>query len=156
MHASRPPANRKRVSHTGNVFDKVYYVADDGWLHPIDDRRQALQATAERDLFILSQGWWLEDAYGLPRRWAHLGQDEHQGWVLSILDAGGVVHSQIYFEHEAAAHSRLQQEGYKLLPLEPEHVDDWPPSPPYRLPNGQETALPWRGATDLSAVNPRN
>jgi hypothetical protein len=133
-----------RTSHTGNVFDKVFFLDTQERPHPIADRRNALEAEAEYALTVLSMPWWLLDAAGLHRLWAHLGCDIRNLWVASLINDRSIVCAQHYFTGEGEAHSWLERAGYELVQFEQTRLQGWPPEPPYRLPCGEEHSLPWR------------
>lgn len=132
----------QRRSHTGNVFEKIHYLNHREQLRPIADRREQLEARAEYALAVLSGSWWLEDAVGLPRRWAHMGQSGEQKWIVSFVDGGSLVHAQDSFENEVEAVASLLSAGFNRLPFEPKDFNDWPPEPPYRCQNGEEVIFP--------------
>lgn len=41
-----------RVSHTGNVYSRVFYKESNGLWYPLDDLRRGVQAEAERELLV--------------------------------------------------------------------------------------------------------
>lgn len=138
-----------RLSHTGNVFEKVHYINGQGRLRPLSDRRAELEAEAEYAIAVLSASWWLEDAVGLPRRWAHLGRTDSGAWVVSMVEDESLVCAQEEFADKDWAIYHLQSAGFYCLPFEPPNRDDWPPAPPYRnVKTGEEIVLPWRPALE--------
>lgn len=140
---------RHRVSHTGNVFEKVHYLNNMAYLRPLSDRRDQLEAEAEYTIAVLSASWWMEDAEGLPRRWAHLGQMESGAWCVSVVDGESSVYRQEKFPDKDWAIYHLQHAGFYCLPFEPPNQDDWPPAPPYHgCETGGEIMLPWRPALE--------
>ena len=104
-----------RVSHTGNVFDKVYFVDQGHHLRRIDDRRIALENDAELALHVLSHGWWLQDAHQLLRRRAHLGQDDSSTWLVSSIDQWSIVRAEYTFDKAEEATAWLKSEGISNL-----------------------------------------
>lgn len=138
---------RHRRSHTGNVFEKVHFLNNMAYLRPLSDRREQLEAEAEYPIAVLSASWWMEDAEGLPRRWAHLGQTDSGAWCVSVVDDASHVSSQAEFPGKDWAIYHLQSAGFYCLPFEPPDRRDWPPEPPYRISGAdEEVILPWRRA----------
>lgn len=144
-----------RMSHTGNVFEKVYFLHGETskWL-PLKDRRWALNAELEADLKAACTPWWHSLWYSDgAAAWAYFEAPSDWGVRVYIVSHGwwtkGELHSlststvtgQMEFATRDKAKEWFRKNGFQHLGVIENMRSLSPPSPPYLTPRGEEIRL---------------
>lgn len=131
----------RRRSHTGNVFDKVYFLNGKAqcW-QPLDVRRTMIEAGAEKELIANHQPcWYWREGSEAP--WACSETAQNGSTTIHMLTASGQLRASHFFGCHEKAERWLDDEGFQLLTGSQDHPMPRPPEPPYRKPNGSEIAI---------------
>jgi hypothetical protein len=134
----------QRRSHTGNVFDKVFFLDGAGQIVPLDNRRKQLEADAEYSLIMMLQPWWINmDNDYLGPIWAFSAQ-ENDNLIVYEIDSESTIRAEHQFFTPITVERWLHSNGYLPFRRATTHANMKPPGPPYRKPTGVAVYLPWK------------
>lgn len=125
-----------RRSHTGNVFDKVFFETKSNKWEPLKARRDHFEYAFERELMILCQRWWHKTGPEKNTIWALMERKSDKNFIVHCLRCNSEIYSQHYFGCEKESLEWIQAGGYREYKYEVNLGLPPQPRPPYKK-NGE-------------------
>jgi hypothetical protein len=127
-----------RRSHSGNVFEKIFYYDHQDRLRQLKYLRRHFEAEYEQELIILNQEWWYQkDNNTSEQVWALIEKRDASNFVIYCINQNSIVDSEFPFNSHIKAIEWLNGQGYNEFDTEktPEKIVQ--PIPPYKKISGE-------------------
>jgi len=131
-----------RRSHSGNVFEKVYYFDNKWTLRQLEYLRCQFEAEYEQELIILNQKWWYKkDTKNSEQVWALIEKRDESNFVVYCINQNSIVYAEFYFNNHIGAIEWLNEQDYNEFDTEKAPDKIIQPRPPYKKMNGETIRL---------------
>ena len=130
-----------RTSHTGNVFEQVYFNENsDVWVR-LHERRNYLFKEFEYELFCLCRQWWYNNSPNNQMIWGCFDQKGKSEFTVYIISMDSEILSEHYFRNDEETINWFNKNGYIKFDTQKSSESIIPPFPPYKKQNGVEVLL---------------
>ena len=132
---------KHRRSHTGNVFEQVYYNrSPDGWVR-LKERRNQLIREYEYELFCLCRRWWYKTELNNQMMWGCFDQKGKSEFTVYNISMDSEILSEHYFRNDEETINWFNKNSYIEFNIQKSSELIIPPFPPYKKQDGIEVLL---------------
>jgi len=131
-----------RRSHSGNVFDKVFFWNDRKLLKPLKELRNNFEAEYEQELIILNKIWYYKENPTLSEiMWVLVEQKDEKKYNIYCINRESKITEEQTFDREDHLLRWLKKNEYHEYDIEILSVNFPPPATPYTDMNGEIVIL---------------
>lgn len=125
-----------RRSHSGNVFDKVFFWNKSNLLRPLKESRDNLEAEYEQELILLNQDWFLrKNPDNSVNMWALVIPNKMK-YLVFLIDQQSQIIDEMPFDKKEDVDVWIKKNNFGEFPPKIQ-----PPDPPYLKDNGEKITL---------------
>jgi len=128
-----------RRSHSGNVFDKVFYWnSNKNELMPLKNLRNKFESEFEQELIVLNKTWYYNETPTFPNAiWSLIIQNAEKNCIIYCINKDSQITEDIPFNEKHEALKWLINNNYNVLDIETTSEQFMPPNPPYKSIEGE-------------------
>ena len=131
-----------RRSHSGNVFDKVFFFNKRELLNPLKELRGKFEYEYEQELILLNQDWFLKECPDpSTHMWALVIQKSEKKYLVFIVDQQSQIINEKKFDKEADTIRWIKINKFVEYDFGVLQSKIKPPSPPYQKNDGEKVML---------------
>jgi len=127
-----------RRSHSGNVFDKVFFWNNRKILTPLKELRNNFEAEYEQELIILNKTWYYKEYPILPEiMWVLIEEKDEKKYAIYFINGKSQITEEHILDREDHLLRWLKKNEYYEYDIEMMSANFMPPAPPYTNMNGK-------------------